>query len=74
MSSLHLSKEEVIELTDREKPCAQKRQLDSLGYEYRTRTDGSFVVPRAQFMQNSEAPAPKRHKMNIKAFRNGKAA
>lgn len=75
MSDIYLSEQEVKELTGKQKESYQKRELDALGYEYRTRTDGSFVVPRAQFMHNAETPTKqKRPQMNVKAFRRGKAA
>ena len=41
-----LSPAELLELTQRERPGFQARQLDHLGIPYKRRTDGSLVVLR----------------------------
>ena len=42
---LWLSEDEVRELTGMQKPKSQMRVLDTLGYRYRERGDGTFIVP-----------------------------
>lgn len=42
-----LSAQELIEVTARERPCAQARELDHLGIPYRRRRDGSLLVLRS---------------------------
>jgi hypothetical protein len=41
-----LSDQELIELTNKERPSAQARVLDFMGIRYRPRPDGSLAVLR----------------------------
>lgn len=44
-----LSTAEVIELTGAKSRSKQLKVLEHLGYSYRTRPDGTFIVPVEQF-------------------------
>lgn len=41
-----LTEEELVELTQKERPSAQARVLDFMGIRYRPRPDGSLAVMR----------------------------
>jgi len=72
---LWLSKEEVRELTGKVQKQAQKRQLTALGYHWNEHTDGSFVVPTAQFMTpQANAPTAEIYKLDFSGLGNGAEA
>lgn len=52
--SLCLTLDEVIELTGKQRPTAQARELDSLGIPYRRRQDGSLLLFRADIPNATE--------------------
>ncbi len=60
-----LTEDEVFSLTRRTQPAAQLRQLKSLGYRARFRTDGTLVVPTDQFHAQSSVPPEKEYKMDF---------
>lgn len=69
-----LSDKELIELTQRKRPSAQLRQLESLGLmdRVRFRTDGSFVVFRPA---TEQADKPnKTYKLDFSGLKNGTEA
>jgi len=72
MSDLYLSITEVQDITGRSQGAAQRRALMSMGYAVKDRPDGSFWVPRAQFLEVA-APVslPKKHKLNFGALKGG---
>lgn len=75
MKDLYLSKEEIREITGRKQPAAQRKSLEYMGYSVKMRPDGSFWVPRAQFLEVGNTPAPKKKAtLNFGALSNGKAA
>ena len=59
-----LSSPEVEELTLAKSRSKQMKVLDYMGYSYRIRPDGSFVVPVEQFHE----PKPKEYKMDFAAL------
>ena len=71
-----LSDDEVSELTKRTKPSAQRKVLDAMGYRYRQRPDGSFIVPTSQFMNDQNRIQSKNISLDFSSLgkTNGKAA
>jgi len=59
-----LSANDVQELTGAKSRSKQLKVLDFMGYSYRIRPDGSFVVPVEQFHE----PKPKEYKMDFAAL------
>ena len=59
-----LSANDVQELTGVKSRSKQLKVLDFMGYSYRIRPDGSFVVPVEQFHE----PKPKEYKMDFAAL------
>jgi hypothetical protein len=53
-----LSAQDLVELTDREKPSAQARQLDYMAIPYRRRRDGSLAVLRIHVETIEGRPSP----------------
>jgi hypothetical protein len=51
-----LNRDDLVELTQRQKPSAQARVLEALGINYKRRPDGSLVV----FIQDIHAPTQAR--------------
>lgn len=49
MTGEFLNPEELVQLTQRYRPKAQRRVLDQMGVRYRVHPDGKLVVPRMQF-------------------------
>ena len=49
LSEFWLTESQVIAITKKVRPAAQKRVLDELNYHYDVRADGTFLVPKAQF-------------------------
>lgn len=47
--ALLLTPDELVELTDRERPKAQARVLQALGIPYQPRPDGTLIVYRIHF-------------------------
>ena len=74
MSDLFLTPGEVIEITGKKRFCYQKAVLEHMGYSVKIRPDGSFWVPRAQFLPTDSKPAEQKHKLNFGALKNAAAA
>lgn len=51
-----LTAAEIAELTNKDRPGWQARELDHLGIPYRRRTDGSLVVLRAHVEGTQDVP------------------
>jgi len=51
-----LTPAEIEELTHKERPSWQARELDHLGIPYRQRSDGSLVVLRAHVEATQDRP------------------
>jgi len=49
-----LSTTEVIELTGAKSRAKQLKVLEHLGYSYRVRPDGTFIVPVEQFTMTKQ--------------------
>lgn len=45
--SIVLSPQDLVELTGREKPAFQRKQLEHLKIPFKARTDGTLIVHRA---------------------------
>ena len=56
--SLTLSPEEIAEVTGKQRPTAQARQLETMGYPYRRRSDGSLLVLKADIRNETEEERP----------------
>lgn len=71
MSEIYLSSNEIKAITGRTQGAAQRRALQSMGYIVKDRPDGSFWVPRAQFMAEEARvkSIPKKHKLNFGALK-----
>jgi len=76
MSDLYLSNTEVQCISGYKQVTAQRKAIISMGYTVKIRPDGSFWVPRAQFLvdDKEKAPTEKKYKLDFGALRNGKAA
>ena len=59
-----LSTLEVIELTGAKSRAKQLKVLEHLGYSYRVRPDGTFIVPVEQFTM----PKQKEYAMDFNAL------
>ena len=59
-----LSANDVEELTAAKSRSKQIKVLDCMGYTYRIRPDGSFVVPVEQFQE----PRQKSYTMDLKSI------
>ena len=59
-----LSTTEVIELTGAKSRAKQLKVLEHLGYSYRVRPDGTFIVPVEQFT----VPKQKEYTMDFSAL------
>ena len=55
---MYLTPEQVIELTDKQRPSAQARVLDHMGVPYRPRPDGTLAVLRIHAETFEGHPAP----------------
>ena len=70
MSDLYLTQKEIEHISGKVKPAAQRRSLVAMGYIVKDRPDGTFWVPRGQFIDN--AKPKKSYKLNLGAL-NGAA-
>lgn len=66
MSDLYLTEQEIKHISGKEKQSAQRRALLAMGYIVKERPDGSFWVPRGQFMDN--AKPKKSYHLNLGAL------
>ena len=72
MSDLYLAPEEIEHITGKKKVKAQRDVLLAMGYQVKERPDGSFWVPRAQFL---DKPAGhKKYSQDLGALKDGAAA
>lgn len=59
--ALTLTSKEIAELTGKQRPTAQARVLDALGYPYKQRPDGTLIVLRSMVdateKEEPESPA-----------------
>lgn len=71
MSDIYLSSNEIKDITGRRQGAAQRRALNNMGYIVKDRPDGSFWVPRAQFLieEARVKSVPKKHKLNFGALK-----
>ena len=60
MTGLCLTREELAELTGRIRPSVQRRALDRMGLESRTRADGTLAVLRSALEPAPARPAADR--------------
>jgi|TARA_B110000285_G_scaffold199395_1_gene232537 hypothetical protein len=63
-----LSPNEVTELTGAKSRSKQLKVLDFMGYSYRVRPDGSFVVPVEQFSEQQSYKPLKEYKLDFAAL------
>jgi hypothetical protein len=63
-----LSPNEVTELTGAKSRSKQLKVLDFMGYSYRVRPDGSFVVPVEQFSEQQSYKPLKEYKLDFSAL------
>ena len=70
MSDLYLTQKEIEHISGKSQQAAQRKALIAMGYIVKDRPDGTFWVPRAQFMDN--ARPKKAYKLNLEAL-NGAA-
>lgn len=72
MSDIYLNPEEIEHITGKKKVKAQREVLQAMGYQVKGRPDGTFWVPRAQFL---DKPAQgKKYSLNFGALNDGAAA
>lgn len=60
-----LSHDELFELTNRSRPSAQRKVLDSMGIVYRVRPDGSVVLFRSELSNASTQTESKSPKLRL---------
>lgn len=60
-----LSAQELVEVTARERPCAQARELEHLGIPYRRRRDGSLVVMRSHVEGESDGSIRRKPRLRL---------
>jgi hypothetical protein len=63
-----LSSIQVLELTGAKTRSKQIKVLDFMGYNYRVRPDGSFVVPSDQFSEQQSYKPLKEYKLDFSAL------
>jgi hypothetical protein len=67
---MFLSQEQIVVLTGKQQPSAQRRALNAMGLTYKIRPDGSLVVLECHVQQElggivqSSAPLPKSEEPN----------
>jgi hypothetical protein len=59
MSSICLTREEIIDITKRVRSDAQKKELNALGIKFGTRSDGSIMVLRSHVDKEYDGLVPK---------------
>lgn len=64
--SLCLTSEELIDLTGRERPTFQARELDHMEIPYRVRTDGTLAVLRIHVEVKAPADAKMRPEPKVR--------
>jgi len=74
MSDLYLSDEEVKTITGKVRSSWQKKALEEMGYTVKVRPDGSFWVPRGQFLDAKKVEPEKKYTLNLEALSDGQAA
>lgn len=71
MSDLYLNEKEVEHISGKQKRAAQRKSLVAMGYIVKDRPDGSFWVPRGQFIMDA-VKSKKTYKLHLEAL-NGTA-
>jgi hypothetical protein len=69
-----LTDAEVSALTRKQRPAAQRRVLDAMGYTYRLRPDGTFIVPVDQFLPTDGAQGNTEFNLDFSGLGNGTKA
>jgi hypothetical protein len=73
MSDLYLNDDEIVHITGKRYGSAQRKALIKMGYDVKNRPDGSFWVPRGQFLADQPKPKAKPEKsyhVNLGALAN----
>lgn len=66
MSDLYLTLEEIKHITNKKHNAGQRKVLAAMGYSVNMRPDGTFWVPRAQFIeQPKQKHAPDLSMFNV---------
>lgn len=65
MTGLNLTKEEIIEVTERKYCSAQRRQLERMGIFFKERGDGFPVVSRGHYLKVMQASEPSKPSVKL---------